>query len=992
MIKITGLNKLYKSKKRMTCHALKNVNLTLPDTGLIFVLGKSGSGKSTLLNLIGGLDSISSGSIVVDGNNLSKFNENSFCNYRNTHLGFIFQDYHLIDELTVYENIALSLDLRKAEDGDKVRAALKKVDLEGYENRYPSELSGGEQQRVAIARAIVKNPRIILADEPTGNLDTNTSRAIISLLKKLSEDCLILIVSHNITDANKYADRIIELREGSVISDKIRNPDFADRVVLDGDTLIYPEDEKLDDADLKLINERFGKSTKMVKRTDKFVTKKIIAGTDKKLAIEKESLPLKKELSLSGKFLKNKAAYIALSSFMVAIIMVIMALAQTIIAFDANKVIENEMKKANQSSMLFVKQLSDANYNRVGTSYITNIGEGDIDTIKNSGYDDKVYSVINYSVPITKTNISFSLGFSSLYSSINLTETIGTIVVDDEFLEEKFGDYEYAAVRDRFDPCGVIITDYVADLILAKNKLFKNKSYSDIVKNGVYISGIYTDPFIINGIIKTGYRQTHKDLYDRLASGKLTASAANANDSGASAMINDVYDRLGYCYTTNQSFLEDINTRESATFANAYVLSIGGSNWSSNTGYIKKATNNGTKSLNGTQSTWRYTTTAPEIPEGAKYIRVTYYKSVEKYFWDEDAEYKRGYATLAFDGGEPIAKEVMNFQKNTALTVRGDVYQNQSNRYLSDYIEIPEGAVITDFCSVASETLSYCTFYDENKCIIECEPVSYRNLTEMSMILSYDTYNTIFGTDFSASNAEDFVPHEVQLSQLMRTDTERENPLLNETVKISELGSINIASEDLFAKFRENNYFEYALYFDGIENVSNTLEFLNGSYKNQSIMIEGIHTMTRAVEVFVPIFELVAIFLCIGIIFILISFSSKMINDKMHEIGILKALGAKNRSITTIFGLQLMLITVLTCIMATVGYFFFIDMANDVLIDSLKRLAPDKVVIDLDFLTFIPSIAKENCVLVCLLSVVALIFPMIKIKAIKPVKIIKAKE
>ena len=151
-------------------------------------------------------------------------------------------------------------------------------------------------------------------------------------------------------------------------------------------------------------------------------------------------------------------------------------------------------------------------------------------------------------------------------------------------------------------------------------------------------------------------------------------------------------------------------------------------------------------------------------------------------------------------------------------------------------------------------------------------------------------------------------------------------------------------------------------------------------------------TMTKAVDVFIPIFELVAWFLCVGVIFILMNFASKMINDKMHEIGILKALGAKNSAISIIFGIQVLLISLLTCIMATVGYYFFIDMANDVLIESLRRLAPRSVVLDLDFLTFIPDIAAENCILICILSAISIIFPMIKIKAIKPVKIIKAKE
>ena len=259
MIVISQLNKIYKSKKRKKCHALKDINLILPDNGLVFVLGKSGSGKSTLLNLIGGLDNITKGKITVDGNDLSKFGERKFCNYRNTHIGFIFQDYHLIDELTVYENIALSLNLRRMKDKEAVSKALEKVDLAGYEDRYPSELSGGEQQRVAIARAIVKKPRIILADEPTGNLDTNTATAIVTLLKELSKECLILIVSHNINDANQYADRIIELRKGEIISDKSRNPEFLDEMSLLGGQLVYPQGLALSDNDIDFINNNLNK-------------------------------------------------------------------------------------------------------------------------------------------------------------------------------------------------------------------------------------------------------------------------------------------------------------------------------------------------------------------------------------------------------------------------------------------------------------------------------------------------------------------------------------------------------------------------------------------------------------------------------------------------------------------------------------------------------------------------------------------------------------
>ena len=185
MIQITNLTKTYKSKKKNNHKALDNLNLTLPNNGLVFVIGKSGSGKSTLLNLLGGLDNITSGNIIVDGNDITKFNEKELSNYRNNHIGFIFQDYHLLDELTVYENIVLSLNLNKLKDDNKVYEALSKVGLSGYENRFPSELSGGERQRVAIARAIVKKPYVILADEPTGNVDDAMAKRLLHLFLQL---------------------------------------------------------------------------------------------------------------------------------------------------------------------------------------------------------------------------------------------------------------------------------------------------------------------------------------------------------------------------------------------------------------------------------------------------------------------------------------------------------------------------------------------------------------------------------------------------------------------------------------------------------------------------------------------------------------------------------------------------------------------------------------------------------------------------------------
>lgn len=233
MIRVDGLTKIYKSKFKDSCIALDNVSFTLPESGFVFIVGKSGSGKTTLLSLLGGLDEISNGDIVVQGQSIKGFSHKDFVDYRNSTIGFIFQDFHLLDELTIEENIRISLTLQSIEDDNLVQKALCDVGLSGYAKRYPKELSGGEKQRVAIARALVKNPQILLADEPTGNLDSKTTTQILTILKKLSENRLVVIVSHNLSDAREYADRIIELSQGKIINDLARNPLYDNNIKIE---------------------------------------------------------------------------------------------------------------------------------------------------------------------------------------------------------------------------------------------------------------------------------------------------------------------------------------------------------------------------------------------------------------------------------------------------------------------------------------------------------------------------------------------------------------------------------------------------------------------------------------------------------------------------------------------------------------------------------------------------------------------------------------
>ncbi|MEG2283121.1 MAG: ABC transporter ATP-binding protein, partial [Bacilli bacterium] len=223
MIELKNIYKAYKSKKGNNTVALKDVSLKFEETGMTFILGKSGSGKSTLLNIIGGLDKYDSGDMIILGKSSKDFKQADFDSYRNTYIGFIFQEFNILEDYDVYQNIVLALQLQQKNTHNKIDELLNKLELNSLKHRKVNELSGGQKQRVAIARALIKNPKIILADEPTGNLDSSTSKQVMDLLKEISKEKLVIIVSHDKESASIYGDRVIEIVDGKVESDIVKH-------------------------------------------------------------------------------------------------------------------------------------------------------------------------------------------------------------------------------------------------------------------------------------------------------------------------------------------------------------------------------------------------------------------------------------------------------------------------------------------------------------------------------------------------------------------------------------------------------------------------------------------------------------------------------------------------------------------------------------------------------------------------------------------------
>ena len=320
MLEVKNLSKIYKSKKGSDVRALDGVSIQFPEKGMVFLLGKSGSGKSTLLNVCGGLDAPTNGEILVKGRSSKDFSQSDFDSYRNTFVGFIFQEYNILNEFSVEDNIALALELQgKSKDKKAVADLLQQVDLEGYAKRKPNTLSGGQKQRIAIARALVKSPEIIMADEPTGALDSHTGKQVFETLKKLSKDKLVLVVSHDREFAEQYGDRIIELQDGKVISDVTKTLQeeqaFSDNMKFIGDVLCIEQGSELDEKDFEEIksylkragrnviiasNEKDVQTFKKANRITEDGAKEVFEDTNVKEQVAKEYQPE------DSKFIRSK--------------------------------------------------------------------------------------------------------------------------------------------------------------------------------------------------------------------------------------------------------------------------------------------------------------------------------------------------------------------------------------------------------------------------------------------------------------------------------------------------------------------------------------------------------------------------------------------------------------------------------------------------------------------------------------------------------------
>ena len=540
MIELRNISKTYTSGDAAVV-ALDRLSLRISGTGMVFVIGKSGSGKTTLLNLLGGLDKPDLGDILICKKNTAQFSERDFDAYRNSFLGFVFQDRNIFDEFTVYDNIAISCELQNQKATKQaVQNALAQVELDGFDDRKINTLSGGQKQRVAIARALIKKPKIILADEPTGSLDSETGKQIFRLLKRLSENSLVIIVSHDVESAKPYADRIITLRDGKIEQDFVKVA-FEQLYVTDEySEIVSPTENSLSDITQRLVafvKDYPGKIEISQNASRLQLEKQPLphqfteppSVNDKTEAVElkliKSHLPLKYAVRFGASNIKQKPIRCAVTMLLTIISLLIFGLFVTLWAYSPNDVLAKALMKSDYTSLRINKNCYFTNLITDTVSFEqTPLAKSDFNALQVdyglSAYGVYVFDNLNLKNNLSKTD--FALYYSSVFdgfAELPLQEfnAVGKIL---------FGVYPSETNQ-------IAISDYMFQSLQAAGKFLTDSGeveiseYGDLVGKSLSFTGKDKDVnYIVTAIVDIG--QT-PNRYERLKSVSSSDTAEISN-------------------------------------------------------------------------------------------------------------------------------------------------------------------------------------------------------------------------------------------------------------------------------------------------------------------------------------------------------------------------------------------------------------------------------------------------------------------------------
>lgn len=926
MIEVKNLFKKYTVKNGIEVKALDDVSLKIDKVGMVFLLGKSGAGKSTLLNVLGGLDRVDSGEIIINGKSSKDFSQSDFDSYRNTYLGFIFQEYNILNEFSIAENIALAIELQgRKPTNEEIDNILNQVDLAGLAKRKPNELFGGQKQRVAIARALIKNPQIIMADEPTGALDSKTGKQIFDTLKALSHDKLVLIVSHDREFAEQYADRIIELKDGKVISDVektiIQTQNQEGINIIDNKIIKIDKDYILKDEDFLKIkdyiktaksdviisvdNQNNEKIKTIMNLSDEGLCKFIDTNQDK-IVIQDENyktikskLGFKKAFKMGASSLKIKKFRLTLTIFLSFLAFMMFGLANTMSSYDNIKTTVNSIVDSNIEYATFKKQKVFSYGEGNNDFYLENslINEEDVLKISNDTKLNftKVYGAFQkYEMP-SLNYVDFKNIFLEQMSNFN-----GFTTIDMNFINQYDFDLN-GSLPEKDDE--IAITKLVEDVIKEYGIRDYNGVEQENLDSALHLEiSIFGLKMKIVGVIDTKADiSEYQDLKGDSIADYMKMQLFNSyleNGPHLLFFVKDtMIDSLNKMYSNNHDMLEIEWNNQYFTYnkiMNGKENDINDKEILLPYSFVEMIDFFNTVNLNENDEQYQKVIQMPAFNDVMYYLYFMHKQEIVKLFNDKQLtisdSFKNDYHIDSLE----------NQQILYIFKVYQDSFYASSSEDIDKIYQIMD-ELLQNFNFEKEERI---TFY--NKKMKEYSDQLFINIAYYS---DRNYYNTIYQIVGITDNAEAVIIH----------DDELFDNYINVDDGIYKYVFAKMPTSDKEIK----KLVEY--HFQPVTKVGESVFSLNNE------VVKTLTEINSIFEVCSKIFLYVGLGFAIFASLLLLNFITISINYKKREIGILRAVGARSKDVFKIFFSESLIIAIINAILANISLFIVVFCINTTL-------------------------------------------------------------
>ncbi len=1002
MLEIRNLLKKYKTKGGAEVRALDGVSLCFEEKGMVFLLGKSGSGKSTLLNLCGGLDTPDSGEIVIKGKSSKDFSQADFDSYRNTFIGFVFQEYNILNEFTVEDNIALALELQgRSKDRKQVAELLRQVDLSEYAKRKPNTLSGGQKQRVAIARALIKNPEIIMADEPTGALDSNTGKQVFETLKKLSREKLVIVVSHDREFAEEYGDRIIELKDGKIESDVIKTRIAAVKAsenvsFIGKDTISVRKGTELSKTDVERINQFLLSAERdvIISSGEKEIGEfRRVAHIDEEGAREsfrateasdvkqktyrpeesrfiRSKLPARHAIRIGASSMKVKPFRLVFTVFLSLVAFVMFGLFSTLTFYNKT---ETALETYLRSDYEFLSLQN--NYRYTGISYRGNEEvsryEGSKQTLFTPAdlheyreeYGDGVLGIFNY-VPAESAYMA-SYGMQNVnavrseYYNTRIRGFGEFVATSEEWQNRMLTETDLSALG----PDDIIISSYLFESLKASEirdigtgAVLKIEDYDDIVGTTVALepqNGKSAVPLTIQGV----YRMDMPEKYEALKGDNATAYGDLRTEWSLEleyglysvVLVSDTF------YEAHQAQMS-MNDTGNATYIYAPIQAVLGETVTTyvnqinmlapRTGTVYYLDGRTTGYLGDKEVVWHYAALYDTVQE----ILAEHYRSMEQQIMASESD-----PVLQAQKLEEARNWYGQYIRYNEILTWGYYYDGET----SEYITVSQAEIDTAMQLIAAEVFSEMDFQIQLFVDTGAE------------VGEYEIVGLLYGTADGSQDALYLSDGDFR-NMMVFMDTLGYGYWTEYMSEYTEPSDAMYAS--LSVPLSSENVLRSLLYSEGQIGADET------SIRCRSVIsvrLDNIHMMIDQLE---QIFLWVGIVMAAFAMLLLFNFISVSISSKQKEIGILRAVGARSADVFKIFYAEAAMIASICFILSVIASYLLCGILNTQIAGTLGAA----------IFVFGPLSALIMLGIAVVTSVIATFIPVYGIARRKPVESIRA--